>query len=119
MTARQAVRTYLEMHDATDLQGAAAPSIDAIVERMEQCPPAVWRHLYTEVGREYHWVDRLTWTDEEIVAYLADPALELWIFRVKGTPAISNCAAMTMARSRSRISGCCRRSPARGWESSC
>ena len=87
MTARQAVRTYLEMHDATDLQGAAAPSGDAVVERMEQYPPALWRRLYTEVGREYHWVDRLAWTDEEIAAYLADPALELWILRMKDEPA--------------------------------
>ena len=87
MTARQAVRTYLEMHDAADLSGAPAPSADAAIERMEQCPPALWRRLYTEVGREYHWVDRLGWTDQEIADYLADPALELWVLRVKGEPA--------------------------------
>ena len=87
MTARQAVRTYLEMHDAADLAGAPAPSADAAIERMEQCPPALWRRLYTEVGREYHWVDRLGWTDQEITDYLADPALELWVLRVKGEPA--------------------------------
>lgn len=85
--ARQAVRTYLEMHDAAELQGAPAPSTEAVIERMEPCPPALWRHLYSEVGREYHWVDRLAWTDEEIVEYLADPALELWILRVKGETA--------------------------------
>jgi GNAT superfamily N-acetyltransferase len=84
---RQAVRTYLEMHDAADLQAAPAPSADTIIERMEQCPPALWRKLYTEVGREYHWVDRLPWTDEDIRRYLADPALELWILRVKEEPA--------------------------------
>jgi GNAT superfamily N-acetyltransferase len=87
MTARQAVRTYLEMHDASELQGATAPSTEAVIERVEQCPPALWRHLYTEVGREYHWVDRLAWTDQEIATYLADPALELWILRVKEEPA--------------------------------
>ena len=87
MTARQAVRTYLEMHDASDLQEAPSPSADAVIERMEQCPPPLWRHLYTEVGREYHWVDRLAWSDEEIAAYLADPALELWILQVKGETA--------------------------------
>lgn len=87
MTARQAVRTYLEMTDAADLAAAPAPTPDAAIERMAQCPPALWRHLYTEVGREYHWVDRLVWTDQEIVDYLADPALELWILRVKGETA--------------------------------
>ncbi len=85
--ARQAVRTYLEMIDPTALQPAAAPSADTVIEREERCAPAVWRLLYTEVGREYHWVDRLAWTDEAITRYLADPALELWVLRVQGEPA--------------------------------
>ncbi len=100
--ARQAVRTYLEMIDPTALQPAAAPSADTVIEREERCAPAVWRLLYTEVGREYHWVDRLAWTDEAITRYLADPALELWVLRVQG-----------------EISDCCPPSPARASGSSC
>lgn len=84
---RQAVRTYLEMTDPSALQGATAPLAGALVEHEERCAPAFWRRLYTDVGREYHWVDRLQWTDEEIAAYLADPALELWVLRVEGEPA--------------------------------
>ena len=87
MTARQAVRTYLEMHAPADLLGAPSPSTDVVIERVEHAPAALWRHLYTEVGREYHWVDRLAWTDEDITSYLADPALELWVLRIKGAPA--------------------------------
>jgi GNAT superfamily N-acetyltransferase len=78
---RQAVRTYLEMHTASDLAEAPAPSAGVLVERVEQCAPALWRTLYSEVGREYHWVDRLPWSDDDIRRYLADPALELWILR--------------------------------------
>ena len=33
------------------------------------CPASFWRYLYTEVGRAYHWIDRLPWTDEEARAY--------------------------------------------------
>ena len=87
MTTRRAVRTYLQMLDPSDLSGAEPPSDDVTVERVEHCPPSLWRHLYTEVGRDYHWVDRLGWTDEEIARYLADPALELWVLREKGEPA--------------------------------
>jgi GNAT superfamily N-acetyltransferase len=43
--------------------------------------------LYAEVGREYRWVDRLRWTDEEIRAYLADPNVALWLLIVSGSPA--------------------------------
>lgn len=82
-----AVRTYLQMTDPADLDGAPPPSPGAAVERVEQAPPSLWRHLYTEVGGPYHWVDRLAWPDEEILAYLADPALELWVLRVDGDTA--------------------------------
>jgi GNAT superfamily N-acetyltransferase len=72
------------MTDPAALDGAPAPDPGAVVERVDNAPPSLWRRLYTEVGRQYHWVDRLTWTDEEVTAYLADPALELWILRVDG-----------------------------------
>jgi ribosomal protein S18 acetylase RimI-like enzyme len=84
---RQAVRTYLEMTDPLALQGATAPLADAAVAREEHCPPALWRFLYTEVGREYLWFDRLPWRDDDITRYLADPALELWVLRVTGQTA--------------------------------
>lgn len=84
---RQAVRTFLQMTHPADLDAAGAPSPGVIVERIEACPPALWRRLYTEVGRDYHWVDRLAWTDDEITRYLADAALELWVVRANGETA--------------------------------
>jgi GNAT superfamily N-acetyltransferase len=83
----RAVRTYLEMTDPSALDGASAPEPGAAVERVENAPPSLWRSLYSEVGREYHWVDRLAWTDDEIRTYLGDPALELWVLRVGGETA--------------------------------
>jgi GNAT superfamily N-acetyltransferase len=77
----QAVRTYLEMTDPSQLTGESAPPAGATLVREAACPPALWRRLYAEVGRDYHWVDRLAWTDEEIRRYLNDPAVELWILR--------------------------------------
>jgi GNAT superfamily N-acetyltransferase len=84
---RRAVRTFLEMTDPARLAAAPAPGRDLTLDRADGCPPALWRHLYTEVGRQYHWVDRLSWTDDEIVRYLSDAALELWILREGSEPA--------------------------------
>src|SRR5215207_8168450 len=84
---RYAVRTFLEMTDRSLLSPADAPSADVTLERSDACPPALWRRLYTDVGREYHWVDRLRWSDAEIATYLATPGLELWILRERGEPA--------------------------------
>jgi GNAT superfamily N-acetyltransferase len=82
--ARRAVRTYVEMHDPSQLAPAPAPDDAVSIERAEQCPPSLWRRLYTEVGRDYHWVDRLGWSDDDIARYLSDPALELWLLKEAG-----------------------------------
>ena len=83
----KAVRTYLEMRDRAALQPATLPDPSVRVEQVHDCPPSFWRYLYTEVGRAYHWVDRLPWSDAEIRAYLEDPAVSLWLMTVAGAPA--------------------------------
>ena len=76
------------------------------------CPASFWRYLYTEVGRAYRWVDRLPWTDDEIRAYLEDPAVSLWLMTVGGAPAgYFELRRDRTGASRSSTSGCCRISP--------
>jgi GNAT superfamily N-acetyltransferase len=77
-------RTYLELKRAEDLRRAAAPSEQVSVHQVDNCAPSFWRRLYSEVGAQYHWVDRLVWTDDDIREYLADPAVSLWILSVDG-----------------------------------
>lgn len=84
---RQAVRTYLEMADRSQLSPADAPPGDVTLERSDDCSVALWRELYADVGRDHHWVDRLDWSDAAIAHYLGDPRLELWILRERGEPA--------------------------------
>lgn len=85
--ARQSVRTYLEMRDRTALQPARLTDAAIRVEEVKDCPPSFWKYLYAEVGRAYHWIDRLPWTEEEIRTYLRDPAVSLWLLTVAGAPA--------------------------------
>ena len=85
--SRRATRTYLEMRDPSELRPAPWPEPGARVDELRECPPSFWLYLYSEVGRAYHWTDRLGWTNEEIAAYLADPAIRLWLLTVDATPA--------------------------------
>jgi GNAT superfamily N-acetyltransferase len=82
-----AVRTYLELRDPSELRPARIDDLPVRVERVENCPTAFWRFLYSEVGRRFHWVDRLGWTDEYISNYLNDPSVSLWLLTVAGAPA--------------------------------
>jgi GNAT superfamily N-acetyltransferase len=83
----EVTRTYLELLKPGDL--VAAPSVDPRLrlERVQECPASFHRYLYAAVGRAYHWVDRLGWTDEETLAYLASPTVSLWVLYFSGAPA--------------------------------
>jgi GNAT superfamily N-acetyltransferase len=80
-------RTYLEMARPEELRSLKSADPTAVVEQAFDCPASFCRYLYVEVGRRYHWVDRLPWTDEQWKARFADPAVTLWLLRVKGAPA--------------------------------
>src|SRR5688500_13429114 len=80
----EVTRTYLEMTRPEQLVAASPASGDARVERLQGCPPSLYRHLYAEVGREWHWVDRLGWDDATIRDHLAQPTLQLFVLRDSG-----------------------------------
>jgi GNAT superfamily N-acetyltransferase len=80
-------RTYLEMTAHADLRPARSPDPAARVERVEGCAASFYRYLYAEVGRAYSWTDRLGWTDEQIRAHLASPAVSIWLLTVRSAPA--------------------------------
>jgi ribosomal protein S18 acetylase RimI-like enzyme len=80
-------RTYLELGAPEALKAAPCPTPEARIEQVHGCPPSFFRYLYAEVGRRYHWTDRLGWSDEEMAARLADPAVSLHLLSVSGAPA--------------------------------
>jgi GNAT superfamily N-acetyltransferase len=75
----EVTRTYLEMRDPAQLNGAVSDDPGVRIERIPECPPSLFRSLYVEVGRNYHWIDRLPWTDEDIIAHVSQPEISLWL----------------------------------------
>jgi GNAT superfamily N-acetyltransferase len=57
------------------------------VERIEDCPISFFRYLYREVGRAFHWTDRLAWSDQAVREYLAAPGVSIWLMSLEGAPA--------------------------------
>ena len=86
-TTIEVTRTYLEMRDPAELQAARCDDPRIRVEQIRGCPASLFRELYVEVGRNYHWIDRLPWTDEDIVAYLSQPEISLWLMTDGGATA--------------------------------
>ena len=83
---RPAVRTYLEQTERPHRE-VLWPDAGWSLTRLTSCPAVFYRFLYREVGRPWHWIDRLPWTDERIRAHLATPGLEIWLLTHAGAPA--------------------------------
>lgn len=76
---------YLELTDPAQLRPAAAVSVP--VTRAEVVSPELNRYLYTAVGGDWHWVDRLGWTWQRWHDWLSRPGVETWLVLDRGTPA--------------------------------
>lgn len=80
-------RTYLEMRSPDELRPAATPEPAPQIERLADCTVEFFRYLYEEVGRAYHWTDRLSWTDETVRAYLDTRGVSVWLMSWEAAPA--------------------------------
>jgi prephenate dehydrogenase len=81
-----ATRTYLDQ-PVRPLTPAPWAETGWRLERVHSCPAAFYRFLYREVGRPWHWIDRLPWPDEHIRAHVANPAIEIWLLTHETVPA--------------------------------
>ena len=87
MPAVDVLRTYLRLESRADFKPSPCPDPRARVEQVHGAPASFFRYLYAEVGREWHWVDRLPWTDEQLRERLAKPGVTLHLLSVAGAPA--------------------------------
>ena len=80
-------RWHLEMRSPAQLRPARVPDPPPAIVRAEVPSPALNRFLYTSVGGDWHWVDRLPWTWDQWLRWLDRPAHQTWVMSVAGTPA--------------------------------
>jgi GNAT superfamily N-acetyltransferase len=82
---------YLEMLDPSWLRPPGRGRRDApeglTVVQAEVPSPELGRFLYTAVGGDWWWTNRLGWTYDRWLAHLDRPALQTWVGYVSGTPA--------------------------------
>jgi GNAT superfamily N-acetyltransferase len=78
--------TFLEQKDPHDLRPARPPDAVAVV-RAEIPSPEFSRFLYTAVGGDWHWTERLDWSHDRWQAHLDRPGVETWVAWHRGSPA--------------------------------
>ena len=80
----EVTRTYLEMRDRAELNPARNNDPLIKIEWQRNCSIELFRDLYREVGKNYFWIDRLTWTDEQIKTYLQQADVSWWLMTYDG-----------------------------------
>ncbi|UWM51849.1 GNAT family N-acetyltransferase [Streptomyces carpaticus] len=79
---------YLEQTAPGDLRPAReiAPGAPVRIERAAVPSPEFSRFLYTAVGQDVAWIDRLPWDRARWQAQLERPGVETWVLYEHGTP---------------------------------
>lgn len=71
------VQTSLEMRSPDVLRAAGPPRLPARLERVDPADFALNRRLYSGVGEEYGWTDRLVWSERQWRDWTA--GVETWV----------------------------------------
>lgn len=77
----------LELRDPAQLRPGRPPSVDPLLLKAERPAPELSRFFYETVGGPWSWVDRLSWTPQQWLAWVDRPEHELWSCWVDGVPA--------------------------------
>ena len=79
--------TRLEMTSAPRQSLPLPVNLNIAVMRVPEIPVAFYRFLYTQVGRRWHWVDRLRMAEDKLGAVLVDRRTHVTVLYVNGAPA--------------------------------
>lgn len=78
---------YLEMLQPGQLRPKLSARGDLVVQLAAIPCPEFSRFLYTSVGGNWHWRDRLPWRYQQWQSFVNRPEIKTWVAYVNGTPA--------------------------------
>lgn len=84
--AGEVIVTYLEMGSRPSL-AVTRPHRSGMLLRLELPTVSFYRYLYELVGGPWGWHDRLDLPDDELLAIITDPAVEIFVLYHGGAPA--------------------------------
>ena len=74
-------RNYLEISSLNDLNESINPSESYFIELVEPSDFQLNKFFYKNVGKNYHWIDRLVWTEKQWIAYTSDKRVKTYVLK--------------------------------------
>ena len=85
---RVGVTTWsLELSSPDQVVPAPRPELYLRLMQARVPSPELSRFLYTAVGGNWYWIDRLVWTYQQWLDWQSRPGVETWVVYLEGTPA--------------------------------
>lgn len=79
--------TYLQLPSRAHFRPSLIDQPAALVMQAHAPTVDFYRFLYDAVGRDYAWLARKAWSDNQLADYLARPSVSLLVLYLRGTPA--------------------------------
>ena len=76
-------RNYLEINSLTDLKDSKNYPEDCVVQFVQPADFQLNKFFYKNIGKSYHWVDRLVWTDKQWMNYTSDRSVKTFVLKKK------------------------------------
>jgi ribosomal protein S18 acetylase RimI-like enzyme len=74
-------RKYLEITSLQDLKEVKKPNANYLVSLAEPKDFQLNKFFYKKIGKNYQWVDRLSWTDLDWTSYISNEKLSTYILK--------------------------------------
>ena len=74
-------RKYLEIKSIDYLNEVEKPSHSYSLNLIEPKDFQLNKFLYIQIGKKYHWIDRLAWTDKNWIAYVSNKNLITYLLK--------------------------------------
>tara|TARA_B100001175_G_scaffold297781_1_gene287808 strand:+ start:707 stop:1210 length:504 start_codon:yes stop_codon:yes gene_type:complete len=77
------LRKYLEIRSIKDLKESKCPDKKYTLNLIENKDFQLNKFLYKQIGKKYHWIDRLEWTDQKWIDYVSNKGLLTFVLQNK------------------------------------
>ena len=76
-------RNYLEIKSIKDLKDSKTFSDEYSIQIVEPADFQINKFFYKNIGKDHHWIDRLTWTDKQWIDYTSNKTVNTYIVTKK------------------------------------
>ena len=74
-------RKYLEIKSIKDLRVSEHPGKEYSISLINKNDFQLNKFLYKEIGKKYHWIDRLEWADRKWINYVSNKNLRSFVLK--------------------------------------